>query len=72
MKIFHHKHHFFGHTHHRKIRHRLVVLVTAGVVLFGGASAIGIYFGMDGFAMFPFAILFLLVGGVAHIAIDHY
>lgn len=72
MKIFHHTHHFFGHNHHRKIRHRAAVLSAAGVILFGGVSAIGIYFGMDGFAMFPLAILFLLVGIVAHIAVDHH
>ncbi len=47
-------------------------MAATGVILFGGASAIGLYFGMDGFAMFPLAVLFLVVGVVAHVAVDHY
>jgi hypothetical protein len=72
MKLFHHKHHFFGHNHHRKVRHRIAVLFVTFAVLLGLTSAIGIYFGMDPFAVFPLAILFCIVGVVGHVAVDHH
>ncbi|PIT86059.1 MAG: hypothetical protein COU33_05235 [Candidatus Magasanikbacteria bacterium CG10_big_fil_rev_8_21_14_0_10_43_6] len=72
MKLFHHTHHFFGHVHQKKVRHRVAVLVASYLFLIGMTSAIGIYFGMDGFAVFPLVILFILVGLITHIAIDHY